>query len=185
MAARKTTTRAKAKVVEEPVVTTTTTKKVDPAPKKREYRDDDQIPCFSITPGEYLFEGDKSKTVYSWVDAGITEGMRYDDLTSAVRTRKPCIFKPRIVIQDDEFLRDYPELQRLYDSLHSKDDLTQIFNLEASQMAQVIEQLPDGAKDAIRSMAVKAIEDGTLDSVARVRALDRIFGTDMLLKLAN
>jgi hypothetical protein len=79
--------------------------------EKRVYSDGDKIDCTSITPGEYLFEGDKSKTVYSWMDAGVTEPMRYDDLTAAIRTRKPCIFKPRIVINDEELLQDYPELQ--------------------------------------------------------------------------
>ena len=154
-------------------------------PQKREYTDNDKIQCLSITPGEYLFEGEKSQTMYRWIDAGIREDMRYDDLTSAIRTRKACIFKPRIVIEDKEFLAEYPELQRLYDSMYSKDDLGEILKLDAGRMTQVINGLPEGAKDAIRSLAVKAIENGTLDSVARVRALDTIFGTDMLLKLAQ
>lgn len=157
-----------------------------PAAKvKRKYRDDDKIPCFSITPGEYLFEGGKSKMIYSWINQGVTEEMRYDDLTAAIRTRKPCVFKPRIIIQDDEFLEEYPEIQRLYDSMYSKDDLSKILTLDARRMTEVINSLPDGAKDAIKTLAVEAIDKGTLDSVARVRALDRIFGTDMLLKLAN
>ena len=152
---------------------------------KKTYSDNDKIPCTSITPGKYVFTGDKSKTAYNWGDAGITEDMRYDDLTAAIRTHKPCIFKPRIIINDDEFLAEYPEIQKLYDSLYSKDDLTQILTLPADRMIDIIKQLPDGAKEAIRSMAVTAIDDGTLDSVARVRALDQYFGTDMLLKLAN
>lgn len=153
--------------------------------QKHQYSYDDMIPCTSNTAGEYLFEGDKSKIVYSWKDAGVTEEMRYDDLTSAIRTRKPCIFRPRIVINDEELLESYPELQRLYESMYSRDDLLQILELPAKKMIDVINQLPDGAKDAIRSMAVNAIESGQLDSVARVRALDQYFGTDMLLKLAQ
>lgn len=155
------------------------------APKERVYSNDDFIPCTSITVGEYLFEGDKSKQVYSWMDAGITEEMRYDDLTAAIRTRKPCIFKPRIVIQDEELLKKYPEVKRLYDSLYSKDDLMKILELPAKKMIDVIDQLPDGAKESIKSMAVNGIEKGSIDSVARVRALDQYFGTDMLLKLAQ
>lgn len=153
--------------------------------EKREYKDSDKIPCFSITPGEYLFEGDKSKTVYSWINQGVVEGVRYDDLTSAIRTRKPCVFKPRVVIQDEEFLEDYPEIQRLYESMYSKEDLAKVLALDPQRMTEVIKALPDGAKDAIKYLAVEAIENGTLDSVGRVRALDQIYGTDLLLKLAN
>jgi hypothetical protein len=89
------------------------------------------------------------------------------------------------VIQDEEFLEDYPEIQRLYESMYSKEDLTKILALDPQRMTEVIKALPDGAKDAIKYLAVEAIENGTLDSVGRVRALDQIYGTDLLLKLAN
>lgn len=185
MATTKRTAPARPKQAAKPEAETVAKVEEQEAKVKREYRDDDKIPCFSITSGEYLFEGTKSKTVYSWIDQGVIEDMRYDDLTAAIRTRKPCIFKPRIIIQDDEFLADYPEVQRLYDSLYSAEDLSKILTLEAGRMSDIVKKLPDGAKDAIKSLAIKAIEEGTLDSVTRVRALDQIFGTDMLLKLAN
>ena len=119
------------------------------------------------------------------MDAGVTEPMRYDDLTSAIRTRKPCIFKPRVVIEDEEFLEYYPELINLYDSLYSKDDLREILSLDADKMIDVIRQLPDGAKEAIKTLAVIGIDNGTLNDIRNIRALDQFFGTDMILKLAN
>ena len=182
-ATRKTATRKtiKSESVEQTQIATEPTIKKE----KKKFSDEDWIYCTSITPGEYLYEGTKSRTVYSWMDAGITEPMRYDDLSAAVRTRRPCVFKPRFIIQDEEFLSNYPELQKMYDSMYSKDDLSQILKLEANQMINIIKQLPDGAKDALKTIAVNAIENGKLDSVARVRALDQYFGTDMLLKLAQ
>lgn len=161
---------------------------VKPEPKReapKKYRDDDRIPCCSITVGEYLFEGDKSHELYDWVADGDIVNMRADDLIMAIRTRKPCVFKPRIIIQDDDFLASFPEVQQLYDTLYSKDNLMAILALEPKRMTDVIQQMPEGAKDAIKGMAMKAIEDGSFDSVARVRALDQLFGTDMLLKLAQ
>lgn len=165
--------------------TTTTKKAVVEEVVKKTYRDDDKISCFSITPGKYIFEGEKSGTIYRWVDQGIAEDMRYDDLTSAIRTRKPCIYKPRIIIQDEEFLQDYPEIQRLYDSMYSLEDLGKILELEPTQLAEVVKSLPDGAKDAVKSLAMERIDNGTFDSASRVRVLDQIFGTDMLIKLIS
>ena len=153
--------------------------------EKKTYADDDKILCTSITPGEYLYVGEKTKMLYSWADAGETERVRYDDLTAAIRLKKPCVFKPRIIINDEDLLAEYPEVQAVYDAMYSKEDLARILALEAPRMMTIIKQLPDGAKDAIKSMAVRAIENGTLDSVARVKALDQYFGTDMLLKLAQ
>lgn len=165
--------------------TTTTKKVVVEQTVKRVYKDDDKIPCFSITPGKYVFDGEKSGTVYRWVDQGITEDVRYDDLTSAIRTRKPCVYKPRVIIQDEEFLQDYPEIQRLYDSMYSMEDLGQILELDPTRLAEVVKNLPDGAKDAVKSLAMERIDNGTFDSASRVRVLDQIFGTDMLIKLIS
>ena len=166
---------------EEPVVKAEPKAKAEP----KKYKDDDRIPCCSITVGEYLFVGDKSHDLYDWVAEGDVVNMRYDDLVMAIRTRKPCVYKPRIIIQDDEFLAEYSDIQSMYDTLYSKDDLMAVLALDANRMADVINRMPEGAKDAIKGMAMKAIEQGTLDSLSRVKVLDQIFGTDMLLKLTQ
>lgn len=151
----------------------------------KEYTDRDMIPCLSITPGEYLFVGDKSGDLYSWLSDGDTVPMRYDDLVAAIRMKRPCIYKPRVIIKDEDILAKYPELQDLYDRLYTKEDLAKILSLTPAQMRSVIKGLPDGAKDAVKALAMTNIQNGKLDSVQRIRALDEIFGTDMLLQLTQ
>ena len=177
MAARKTMAKAaeKPKTEEKPVAVA----------KKKQYQDNDKIPCFSITTGEYLYVGEKSGDLYTWLTDGDVVDVRYDDLVAAIRTKRPAIFKPRFIIQDEEFVTQYPEIQEIYDSLYSPEDLRQILELPPERLMNVIHGLPDGAKESLKYMAVKAIDEGSLDSVARVRVLDQIYGTDMLLKLAN
>lgn len=195
MAARK----SMAKVADKPKVEETLkveeTQKVEAEPKakaksvavakKKQYKDDDKISCFSITTGEYLYVGDKSGDLYTWLTDGDVVDVRCDDLVAAIRTRKAAIFKPRFIIQDEEFVAQYPNVKRIYDALYSPEDLKRILELPADRLASVINGLPDGAKESLKFMAVKAIDDGSLDSVARVRVLDQIYGTDMLLRLAN
>lgn len=183
MAAKKTTTTTKSKVVEaKPAVEE---KPMVEEVVVKEFKDNDHIPCFSITAGEYLFVGDKSGDLYTWLADGDVVDVRYDDLVAAIRMRRPAIFKPRFVIQDDDFLAKYPDIQKLYDSLYSPEDLRSILTLPANRMATVINGLPDGAKESLKSMALSEIENGNLDSAQRVRVLDQIYGTDMLIKLTN
>ena len=159
--------------------------KVEPIVEKKKFRDDDKIQCMSITAGKYVYVGDRSNDVYRWLSDGDVIDVRYSDLVAAVRARKPIVFKPRVVIQDDDFIAEYPEIQKLYDSMYSKEDLFAILQLAPEEMRRIIPQLPEGVKESLKTIAVKAIDDGRLDSVQRVRVLDQIFGTDMLLKLTS
>lgn len=181
MAARKTT--SKPKVADEVKTGVEEPKVLKPVLKT--FKDTDKLPCLSITNGEYLFVGDKSGDLYSWLTNGDVVDVRYDDLMAAIRMRKPGVFKPRFVVRDDDFVEQNPVLKPIYDSLFTVDDLRDVFKLSPDQLRRVVMSLPDGAKESIKSMAVSAIENGTLDSVQRIRVLDDIFGTDMLLKLTN
>ena len=159
--------------------------KSEPIIEKKQFKDDDKIQCMSITAGKYVFVGDKSGEVYRWLSDGDVVDVRYSDLVAAVRAKKPIIFKPRVIIEDEDFIAEYPAIQELYDSLYSPEDLFAICQMSPSDIRRIVPQLPDGVKESLKTIAVKAIDDGKLDSVQRVRALDQIFGTDMLLKLTT
>lgn len=159
--------------------TTPTTSKV----KKKTYKSTDEIVCTSVTSGRLLMPGAKSGIVYRWLDAGDSTGIEYQDLVAAIRTRSSYIYAPRFVIEDFEFLSQYEDVQKIYENLYSKDDLKSILTLSADNMKRVIEQLPDGVKDSVKSMAMSAIDSGELDSIQAVKVIDEIFGTQMLVKL--
>lgn len=154
-------------------------------PKKKVYKDTDLIDCRSITPGELLEIGEKTQELYDWLSEGDVVGVAYKDLVAAIKMKKPVVYMPRFVIEDDDFLADYPDIQELYDSMYSKDNLRDILKLQPTRMAEVIENLPEGAKDALKTVIVQDIENGSFDSVQRIRVIDQIFGTDMLLKLTT
>ena len=52
-------------------------------------------------------------------------------------------------------------------------------------MKSAIEQLPSGAKEAIKGIASTMINSHILDSVQKIKVLDEIFGTNMLLTLVQ
>ena len=69
--------------------------------------------------------------------------------------------------------------------MYDTSDLNQILLLPVSQMKTEIAKLPAGAKEAIKGMASTMIDSHALDSVQRIKALDEIFGTNMLLTLVQ
>lgn len=151
----------------------------------RKYEKEDVIPCKSITNGKLLVDGDKSGNLYRWADYGDVEEVEYQDLIYMVRSHKACVLRPRFIIQDKDFVEQHSELKELYNSLYSTKDLTDILNLPISQMKSAIVELPDGAYDAIKGVAASMITSGRYDSVKKIKALDEIFDTHLLLTLAQ
>ena len=69
--------------------------------------------------------------------------------------------------------------------MYTTSDLRDILNLPVSQMKKAITELPLGAKEAIRGLAPTMIENKKLDSIEKIRVLDEIFGTQLILTVAQ
>lgn len=151
----------------------------------KKFKDDDMIACRSVTNGRYFFIGKKSNVPYSWADEGDIEYVEYRDLMYAVKEKNACIFKPRIIIDNADFISQNKKVKDFYDSMYTTSDFEDILNLSVNQMEKTINDLPDGAKDLLKGIVSTKINNGTLDSVKKIKVLDKIFGTEMLVMLAT
>lgn len=149
--------------------------------EKKKFEPDDLIPCVSITSGELLMIGERTKFLYRWADRGDVQEVEYQDLIYAARSNSGFVFKPRFTIQDEDFLEQNPAVKERYETMYTVKDFTDILKLSVPAMKKTIMELPDGAKESIKSMASTMISNGTLDSVSKIKALDEIFDTNMML----
>lgn len=174
--------------------TTTATDKVNPSSTevkestktaavetaKKVYDKEDLIPCKSVTNGELIMVGAKSDNVYRWADCDYVEEVEYQDLLYAVKRNSDFVMKPLFLIMDDEFVNQNKDVQKLYENLYTFKELNDILNLPVHKFKSVIISLPEGVKSAIKSLAATQIDNGSFDSVNKIKILDEIFGTDML-----
>lgn len=179
--ARKTTTRKVAspavekveakevKAVEKPVVT------------KKTFSPEDGIPCRSITIGGLYLDGVKSGNFYNWVDYGDVMDVEYRDLAAMVRGKSNYVFAPLMVIDDDDFIAEFPQLQKFYDDQYSIQDLEGVLKLSVNDMIATMKTLPSGALNSLKSIASTAITNGQLDSMSKIKALDEFFDTNLAL----
>ena len=164
--------------VEEPVVEKVTPKKAE----KKKYALTDGIPCRSITQGGLYMHGIKSDIAYKWSNDGDVKEVEYQDLVAAVRSSVSYVMKPYFIIEDKEFVSQFPQLNQVYDSMYSIRDLRSvILDLSPNMMKSTILSLPDGAKESIKHMASEMISNGSLDSVKKIKILDEIFDTKFML----
>ena len=176
---RKTTTKA---VAEKPAV------KEPEVKAKREYEPDEDIKCVSVTAGELLMIGKKTGLLYKWSNYGDTAYVEYQDLKAeAYNSKSNYIYLPLIMIEDDELLntREFAKVAETYKGMLTIDDLDSFFELSNQQFTQQLKKLPTGLKNTVKSVAVSKINDGSLDSIQKIKILDEVLGTELYDLLGN
>lgn len=164
-------------VIEEPVVTkkpATATK-----PERKVFDQSDGIKCRSITQGGLYMEGAKTHMLYEWVEYGDITEVEYADLAAAVRTKSSYVFGPMFIVDDEDFIKEFPQLKKFYTENYTVSDLEAILKMPLDKMAEEISLLPKSAVESLKVLAASSISDGTLDSVAKIKTLDELFGTNL------
>ena len=171
----------------EPKTTTAPVKEVKEIKQEaRVFDQQDLIPCRSMVSGPLYITGTRSKIPYTWADYGDVQEVEYRDLIYMVRTpQEKNIYNPRIVIEDSDFVEQNKALKALYESLYTAGDLRDIIKLPVRQMTEAINGLPNGAKESFKGIVSTMIDEHQLDSVQKIKAIDEIFGTRLLLTLAQ
>ena len=96
--------------------------------KLRKFAQDDMILCKSVTYGELLLPGKKSKLLYIWSNYGDVTEVEFQDLQALRSTRSTYLMNPYFVIEDEELLEQWPELKALYDKTMAL-DIDSLFSL--------------------------------------------------------
>lgn len=159
--------------------------KVETKPKKKVFQNDDMIPCLSIMEGKLVLVGARTGDVYRWLNIGDVVEVAYNDLIADVRSHGSHTHAPWIIIQDGDFLAQHPEIDDLYSGLYTVEDIEKVLSMPANQMKSYIEQMPVGAQDSLKNIAIARIESGEFDSIQRIKALDEFFGTNLLIALTQ
>lgn len=169
-------------VVEETTVAKDVDVKKTSIVEKRKFKAEDGIPCVSITTGELIVTGPKTGIAYDWLGRGDTVEVEYQDLVACIRMNKACIKKPHFIVEDEDFLAEYPQVKEIYGTMYSYGDLRKVLtDLDVMSMKLTIESLPEGARDSIRNIASSMIQRGQLDSVNKIKMLDEIYDTNFML----
>jgi hypothetical protein len=163
-------------------VTTQETTATKPATKKapKKYAPNDTIECRSVTGGELILVGDKTKLHYSWSDYGDTAYVEYQDLQALQSRKSGFLTKPRFIIEDDNLVEQWGSmLKPIYDKINTK-NIEEFFNLPVEKFEAQLSTMPTGLKEAVKTRAVQMIQSDELYDIRKVRAIDAAWGTDFV-----
>lgn len=150
----------------------------------RKYAPDDLIPCRSVTYGELLLSAPKSKLMYVWANYNDVTEVEFQDLQALKSTRSNYLFRPRIVIEDEELVEQWSKDFRDMYSKITHVDVEEIFDLPLGKFKTALKNAPKGVQQAVKNIAGEKIMNGSLDSLAKIKAIDDILGTDLKLYLS-
>ena len=141
------------------------------------FHDGDYIMCRSIVAGGLNITC-RSSNYYRFVEYGGECEIEYRDLVELIRIHSDHIFLPRIIIEDKDFLEQFPQVRQFYESLYTTEDLRVILGLPNDKMEFEIQKLPREMFDTLRGLASSMISSGEIDSVNKIRCLSKIFNAD-------
>lgn len=149
------------------------------APKK--FNATDLITCRSITQGELLMQGKKSEILYRWSAYGDTAEIEYQDLYALRASRSEYIYRPHFIIEDNALLSDpkWADVKMLYDKIYENENMAALLGLPLAQFKRALTAAPEGYRRALAIEAATRIEDGSFDSMNKIKAIDQICGTDL------
>ena len=173
----------KENITEEFEITEEVKKESKKAPVKtpRKYESDERIACRSLTYGELLLTGAKSKLLYSWANYGDITEVEYQDLLALKSTKSNYLYRPRFVIEDEELIEQWgKDFIDMYKNVVEV-DVEDMFKLPINQFKSKLKKAPKGVQQAVKNLAGEKILNGSLDSLAKIKAIDEILGTDLKL----
>lgn len=138
------------------------------------------VMCRSVMPGG-LNINCKSGNVYEFKEYGSTCEIEYHDLDALVRKHSKHIFNPRIIIEDEDFLNEFPLVKKAYENVYTRTELLDILDAPIETMIREIKAMPENIFEGLRSIVASKIADGTIDSVKKIRALSEIYDSDFNL----
>ena len=159
------------------------TQPVVEVPRVKEYQPYDLIPCQSLTSGKMFYNSPKSNTMYKWDDNGAIIDVTYEDLLAMKQSHSELMYRPCFMIMDKELLAqprwiDIAKIYSGYDIL-SLSDAEKVINLDVNSLTKALNRLTPAMRAVICNTAADMIEKGTLDSIAKIKAIDEVCGTEL------
>lgn len=160
--------------------TKTTESKVEKKTEKV-FKADTPITCKSVRQNQLFFKSNTG-TEYTWNGFGDIRELPYSDIMSMKASRSAYLYEPWLLIEDEElmakpeFHKEFADMYKIYKEF---DNPSKFFEQPISVIKQRLQNAPKGLRDLIIYNAGQYIEDGTLDRIGVINALDEIFGTKL------
>jgi hypothetical protein len=136
------------------------------------------VPVMNLTHGSLVYQSRKTGMEVKFEQYGDIEYLEVGELLTMRSSQRRFLDEPWILILDEEVV-NYLGLDKLYKKLVNPDNIDEIFNFKQERFIEVIQSAPRGYSQLIVSRAKAKMADGTLDSVAKIKALEERYNVEL------
>ena len=155
------------------------TKKASSAKKvTKKFAPDAPIECTSVTSGELILIGAKTKLQYTWADYGDTAYVEYQDLQALQSRKSGFLVHPRFIIEDEDVVEQWGSmLKPIYNKIKDR-NIEAMFKLAPNKFRAAISDMPAGMKDSVKTKAAQMIASEELNDIRIIKIIDEVLGTE-------
>lgn len=129
------------------------------------------IPCRSTIVGDLIYISDRTNAKYVWEDFGTTLWLEMRDLLDMNGSQRKYLHDGYIIVDDGEAAENLG-LTKMYNEIAHIDDLDVLFDKDPQELENTVNKLPKGMKKTLATKARELIEEGNLDSISKIKALE-------------
>ena len=147
--------------------------------KKRTFKPDDYVTVRNGFHGKLVYKSSKTGEKYVFDRFGDEHDMEIQELKKARNDSKKFFAKNWFLIDDPEVI-EYLGLKEYYKNALSYEEFDQIADMTADEISERLKSVSDGQKIAVAYHARKLIEDGKIDSIKAIAALESGLGVQLI-----
>lgn len=137
-----------------------------------------QVPVMNITNGGLIYVSKRSGAEWRFERYGDVENIELQELLTMRSSQRKFFDEPFILILDEEVV-EFLGLKKSYEKLIKPDSIDEVFNMNNDDFKEVIEKAPRGIKQLIVSRAREKYDNGTFDSIRKIKILNETMKTDI------
>lgn len=181
----KTSGRTKKAVESEPVVATATAEVSAPTDEKVSYRvKKDLSPNMMVTVkngfnGTLVYKSKRTGEVFVWDSFGSEQEMELQDLKSAKNTYKAFFINNWFLFDDPEII-EWLGMSQYYKHALNTESFNELFSSTPEEIKKTVSKLSDGQKKSAAFRAKQLIQEGEIDSIKIINALEESLSVELI-----
>jgi hypothetical protein len=146
---------------------------VKPVPTKRKELDRNMmVSCRSVVQGELTYVSKKTGLETTWSKFGDEEYIDLGELMTMKASQPKFLNNPWIMIDDTDVV-EHLGLKAVYDKIIAVEELDSFFYKQVDEMVEVLKKAPKGTRQLVADTARAKVQDGSLDSMRIIKALEK------------
>lgn len=139
----------------------------------------DEVECYNMTSGVLVFGNPKTGETTLWHEYGDMNILEVQDLIQMRNAARSFFTEPWIMIYDEDILQ-YLRVDQYYKNIPRDGNFDDIFDLPLEEILEKVSSFTNSTKKLVAQRAVAKIEDGSLDSMKTVSALEKTLGFQLV-----